>query len=335
MFRSGARNVINGSLRMGSNGADRTGEERKIDVSYGRIVVVGSINMDLVNHVEAFPLPGETIHGLGTSYHAGGKGANQAVAAAQAGAAVAMLGAVGTDPFGGTLLEGLTARGVDASGVLRKDGTSGLAFITVNRGGENTIILSAGSNGRLEAADVSRGLLEGAGAVLLQNEIPWETNRHVMAVCRELGVRVFYNPAPASDLPEDVLPLIDTLIMNETEAEVISGAAVTDAESAAAAASCITAKGVRQVIVTMGGKGSLHADRHGGTLATPAFRITPVDTTAAGDTFIGAYAAAICGGMPLAEALRFASAAAALTVMKEGAQESIPSRAQVLAFLEQ
>ena len=301
----------------------------------GGIVVIGSINMDVVNRVKEFPLPGETIHGNGTSYHGGGKGANQAVAASLAGAAVRMIGAVGTDAFGSTLLAGLGKFGVDTAGVRVKEGTSGLAFITVSDSGENTIILSAGGNGKLRPDDIAADQLEGADCVLLQNEIPWETNLHVMRLCRSLGVDVLYNPAPASSarLSGDVLGLVRTLVLNETEAEALTGLAVRGAEGAGRAAERLIAEGVGQIVVTLGREGSLYADAHGALVLTPAFPVEAVDTTAAGDTFIGAFAAARQAGGELSGQLRFASAAAALTVTRAGAQESIPAKEEIDAFL--
>lgn len=297
------------------------------------IVVVGSINMDIVNVVEAFPKPGETIRGKGTEYIPGGKGANQAVAAAKAGGSVAMAGAVGTDPFGNVLIDGLRHNGVITEHVLTKEGTSGIAFITVSGEGENTIVLSAGSNGRYDPGDMPADLLQTADMVLLQNEIPWETTCRVMNFCRQQGIPVLLNPAPARKLSEQVLPLIDTLVLNETEAEYITGQEVHDAEQAVKAAEQLITSGVRAVIVTLGAEGSVYADSQGSVCHTPAFRVQPVDTTGAGDTFIGAYASAVCSGAPLEEALRFATAAAALSVSRAGAQTSIPTKAEIERFL--
>ena len=297
-----------------------------------RIVVVGSINMDLVNHVTSFPKPGETIHGSGTDYYAGGKGANQAVAAARLGGDVSFIGAVGSDPFGSTLREGLSSYGIDTSAVMTKEGTSGLAFITVNDSGENYIILSGGSNSKLRPADVNPEQLQNAFVVLLQNEIPWETNVHTIKLCRSLNIPVILNPAPAMRLPEEIFPLIHTLVLNETEAEVISGTKIVDTNGASSAGALLLSKGVSRVIVTLGSKGCVYISNDDERYIPP-FQVNPVDTTGAGDTFIGAYAAALQSGKSIPEALRFASAAAAISVTRKGAQTSIPTREEVEIML--
>lgn len=302
-----------------------------------RIVVIGSINMDVINHVERHPLPGETVKGLGTEYSPGGKGANQAVAAALAGAQVDMVGAVGRDAFAATLLGSLQDRGVHTNAVTAKEGASGLAFITVSAAGENNIILSAGANGLLSVDDLERqsALLETADAVLLQNEIPWATTRAALELAKRKGARACLNAAPAFRLPEEAWPLVDVLVLNESEASVVTGLPVADAEQAEQAALGLIRGGVSAVVITLGEKGSLYVHRDGRKLLTPAFPVKAVDTTAAGDTFVGAFAAAGFGegDMPADEALRFASAAAALTVTRKGAQQAIPGRAEIAAFL--
>ncbi|KZS43859.1 ribokinase [Paenibacillus glucanolyticus] len=300
-----------------------------------KLVVIGSINMDVVSNVNQFPQPGETIHSSGTSFFPGGKGANQAVAAASAGADCAMLGAVGLDPFGDTLIASLEDRQVRVKSVLSKEGTSGIAMITVNKEGENYIVLSEGANGRLTEEDVASEVnWDGVYAVLLQNEIPWQTTRYVIHSASKAGVRVWLNPAPARSIPEEVFPLLDTLIVNETEAGVVSSLRVDDAASAEMAADWIIAKGTSSVIITLGEQGCFYGNARGERVAVPAYRVKPVDTTAAGDTFIGAYAAACTDGMETEEALKFATAAAALTVTRPGAQSSIPTKDEILAFMD-
>lgn len=290
--------------------------------------------MDVVSNVKQFPMPGETIPSSGTAFVPGGKGANQAVAAASAGAECAMIGAVGLDPFGDTLVASLQERGVNAGAVLRKEGTSGIALITVNEEGENNIILAAGVNGQVTPADVSSSVQwDGVYAVLLQNEIPWETTTYAVRDAHAAGTRVFLNPAPARTLPDELFPLLDTLIVNETEAALVTGVQVGDAATAAAAAERVLGKGASSVIVTLGEQGCFYADSQGKRLAVPAFRVMPVDTTAAGDTFIGSYAAACANGLGREEALRFAAAASALAVTRPGAQSSIPAKAEIEAFL--
>lgn len=303
-----------------------------------RIVVVGSINMDVINHVERHPLPGETVKGLQTEYSPGGKGGNQAVAAALAGGEVKMLGAVGEDAFGLSLRQSLERCGVQTEAVSVKPGAdSGLAFITVNAAGENSIILAEGANGLVSPSDVQsrQNLFDDADALLLQNEIPWSATLAALELGKRKGVRTCLNAAPAFRLPREAWPLVDVLVLNETEAAVCSGLAADDAVQAERAAAALLAGGLSAVVITLGVKGSLYAARDGRRLVTPAFPVRAVDTTAAGDTFVGAFAAAGFGEgeLPAAEALRFASAAAALTVTRPGAQQAIPRRTEIEAFL--
>jgi ribokinase len=299
-----------------------------------QIVVVGSINMDLVANVEAFPKPGETIHSLGVAYLPGGKGANQAVAAARSGARVRMVGAVGTDSFGRALVDNLAASGVDTAGVLRKESHSGIAIITVDRTGENCIVLSGGSNKAFGFGEIEDRIpWDDAFAILLQNEIDWQVNEAVMREARRRGVPVWFNPAPAVKPEPEMLGMIDTCVLNETEIEVLTGMNVSGPEEAERAAGLLAESGVSQVVVTLGDKGCVRVGRDGGTVRVPAFRVRAVDTTAAGDTFIGAMAAASSEGKRAPEALRFASAAAALAVTRPGAQASIPARDEVERML--
>ncbi|MBD3917707.1 ribokinase [Paenibacillus sp. PR3] len=303
------------------------------------IVVAGSINMDVVSRVDQFPRPGETVHGSEAQYMPGGKGANQAVAAAQAGASTRMIGAVGTDGFGGQLLGAIEARGAAVAEVSVIEGASGLALITVSETGENQIVLCAGANGKVAGTEIEamERLLGEAGAVLLQNEIPWSANTSFMRKASAAAVPVIYNPAPAAKLDAAILPLIDTIVLNETETEAITGIAPEDDASLRSAAEWFLSGGIRAVIITLGADGCFYQDAGGESCRLQAYRLQPVDTTAAGDTFIGAYAAVRYGGItadasPQA-ALRYATAAAALSVTKLGAQASIPAMADVLAFM--
>jgi ribokinase len=293
------------------------------------IYSIGSLNMDIVLHVANLPKPGETLHSFSRKHLPGGKGANQAVAAARCGGSVAMIGAVGTDTYGDALLEALQADHIDTGDILRKEGDSGTAFITVDAHAENHIVLSAGANGLMLPEDIP-DRIQSAAIVLLQNEIPWHVNRHVLEIAQERNVPVLLNAAPAMLLEEDAFPLIQILAVNETELETMSGLPASTRDEVLIAAESLISKGVRNILVTLGGDGSLWIAPGGEALWTPAFRVQPVDTTAAGDTFIGAFAVEYANGSPVTEALRFASAAAAIAVTREGAQSSVPARDEVL-----
>jgi ribokinase len=300
-----------------------------------KIIVIGSINMDIVNHVENFPEPGETIKGFGTEYYPGGKGANQAVAASLAGGEVIQIGAVGNDAFGEVLRNSLTTYGVNTQHVVTKTGGSGLAFIMVNSKGQNHIVLSEGANAQVTSDIVVMSLetISDIEVMIFQNEIPMETTELAMNLAWSKKIKVYYNPAPAMEIPLDWFPLIDTLILNETESHYITGLTVSNLIEAEKAADLFIQWGVRAVILTLGEKGSLYKDVNGKLVITPVFRVEPVDTTAAGDTFIGAYAVAQSEGSSLETSLRFASAAAALAVTRKGAQASIPSRKEIEEFI--
>jgi ribokinase len=301
-----------------------------------RLAVIGSINMDLVVHVQRHPQPGETIHGSDTLYSPGGKGANQAVAGAKAGADVRMIGAVGTDASGRDLISSLQSCSVGTEAIAGKEGSSGLALISVDAAGENIIILSPGANGKMVPADLEQAwpAIEGCSAVLLQNEIPLETTLAAIAMASEAGMRVYFNPAPAVKLPVEAYNGIHCLILNETEAAYIAETEFGEGEQAElATVRALIGAGASSVVLTLGSKGAIYADRDGLVRRVEACRVQPVDTTAAGDTFIGAFAAERESGATVEQALGFASAAAALAVTKLGAQMSIPTKSEVEAFL--
>jgi ribokinase len=300
------------------------------------ILVVGSINMDIVNRVAKHPLPGETIKGLGSRYSPGGKGANQAVAAGLAGGHVTMLGAVGNDPYGLELVSSLDQSNVNASEIIKKQGTSGMAFITVDASGENTIILSEGANGKLIIKDVEERLhlLEEADILLLQNEIQLETTLFVLKEAERRQVQTYFNPAPALEIPVDAFPLIDFLILNETEIEVVTGIAIDTEEAKERAMNWLMDHGVKAVILTLGEKGSHYYSRSEGRILTPSFKVKAADTTAAGDTFIGSFAAEKASGRNTKESLLFATASSAISVTRHGAQSSIPLKNEIDAFLQ-
>ena len=298
-----------------------------------RVVVVGSINMDLMVRSPRFALAGETI--LGHAFHTipGGKGANQAVAARRMGAEVAMVGRVGGDEFGLTLRRNLAAQGIATERLQVTAGeSSGVALITVDDNGENTIIVVPGANGRLTVEDIeaARGLIAGANILLMQLEIPLPAVERAARIASASGVTVVLNAAPACSLPPGLLSLVDYLVVNETEALLIAGAARVSPEDAART---LHAAGVRNVVVTLGRQGSLLVHSEGESVAVPTFPVRAVDTTAAGDAFTGACAVALAEGMPAPEALRWGNAAGAISVTREGAQPSLPMRVEVEQFL--
>jgi len=299
------------------------------------IAVVGSLNMDLVIRTPRFPGPGETI--IGSAFHTipGGKGANQAVAAAKLGARVSMVGRVGDDAFGAQQLANLSQLGIDVSHVRRDPkAATGVALIVLEEQGQNSIILAPGANMRLTLADLeaAEDVLASAAILVLQLEIPQEVVEQASKVARAHGVIVLLNPAPARRLPPTLLSQVDVLIPNESETALLTGTEVDDIESARRAAVRLRAAGVGTVILTLGGRGALLLEGQK-AIHVPGYRVDVVDTTAAGDAFVGGFAVALAEGQDLAEAVRFANAAGALAVTKLGAQPSLPTRSEVEAFL--
>jgi ribokinase len=296
-----------------------------------QIVVLGSLNMDLVLRVPHLPQPGETLAGHSFAQVPGGTGANQAVAMSKLGARVRMVGRVGEDAYGAQLVESLTSAGVDAGMVARTAGVStGLALIFVEDLGENVIVLEPGANQLLADDDVRAAseVIQGAGALLLQLEVPLDTVLLAAQVARGSGVRVILNAAPARPLPDALLALVDVLLVNETELTLISGSIGGHEE----AARLLLARGAHSALVTLGREGSLLVANEG-TTYMPAFAVEAVDTTAAGDAFTGAYVVALLDGSDPRACLRFASAAAAIKVTRYGAQPGFPSRREVEDFL--
>jgi ribokinase len=299
------------------------------------ILVIGSSNTDMIIKVARIPRPGETVLGGEFSMAPGGKGANQAVAAARAGGRVTFIARVGDDLFGSAAVRNFEAEGIDVRFVLR-DGraASGVALINVGEDGENSISVASGANALLAPEDVRRAerAFDGADAVLVQLETPVETVRVAAEMASRYGVLLILNPAPARPLDDPLLEAVAVLTPNEIEAELLTGIRVETEGDAKRAAQALRARGSRQVVITRGEKGCYAAgDEFEG--AVPAFKVCPVDSTAAGDVFNGALAVALAAKRPLAEALRFASAAAALSVTKLGAQPSAPTRAAIEKFL--
>jgi ribokinase len=298
-----------------------------------RILVVGSMNMDIVTRVSRHPLPGETIHGKGTVLYSGGKGANQAVAASRSGAAVSIAGGLGDDFYGKEIRRLLSIDGIDQEYIRNKQELTGIAIINIDDQGENNIILSKGANGEYGEADLESLDFSRFDAILLQNEIPWNVNRIVIERAASYNIKVFMNPAPAFQIERRYFPMIGVLILNELEARELTKMEIVNPKDALAAAKWLTAQGVEEVIVTIGERGSLYVHRDGSHVSTPAFQVKTIDTTAAGDTFIGAFAAKYLLKQSIEDCLMFASAAAALAVSREGAQSSIPTAQQVSRFI--
>ncbi|MGU9807119.1 UNVERIFIED_CONTAM: ribokinase [Pseudomonas sp. CM11] len=299
-----------------------------------KVVVVGSLNMDLVTRAPRLPRGGETLIGESFCTIPGGKGANQAVAAARLGAKVSMVGCVGSDAYGQELRGALLAEGIDCQSVSVVAGSSGVALIVVDDNSQNAIVIVAGANGVLtpDVLDQFDEVLRSADVIICQLEVPDATVGHALKRGRELGKTVILNPAPASrPLPADWYACIDYLIPNESEAAVLSGLAVDSLETAEAAATQLLAAGAGKVIVTLGAQGLMFAN--GASFQHfPAPLVKAVDTTAAGDTFVGGFAAALADGKSEVEAIRFGQVAAALSVTRAGAQPSIPTLLEVQAF---
>ncbi|EIK93277.1 ribokinase [Pseudomonas sp. M47T1] len=302
-----------------------------------KVVVVGSLNMDLVTRAQRLPQPGETVVGNSFATVPGGKGANQAVAAARLGAPTAMIGCVGDDAYGAQLRQALLDEGIDGQAVVTAAGvSSGVALIVVDEASQNTIVIVAGGNGEVSAQRVQQAdaLLQQADVIVCQLEVPLDTVAFTLKRGRALGKTVILNPAPVSaPLPADWYRAIDYLIPNESEAFALTGVRVDSLHSAQQAATHLHAQGAGKVIITLGAQGSLFAE--GGRFQHfPAPVVKAVDTTAAGDTFVGAFAAALARGEHELQAIAFGQVAAALSVTRAGAQPSIPYLADVTGFVQ-
>ena len=299
------------------------------------VVVLGGINMDLVATSARMPDPGETV--FGTSFHTapGGKGANQAVAAARLGAEVRMVGRVGDDQFGPTLLEGMRSEGIDVSGVaIDPDNPSGVALILLDEQAENMIVAVYGANMACDDGQVSSvsDALRGADVLLLQLETPLDVAIRAAALAKGMGVTVVWDPAPALDMGQDAYRLCDVLTPNQAEAEFLTGIAVTDPASAEVAARDLVEHGAPAAVATLGSGGAFYMTRDGGGLIPP-FNVNAIDSVAAGDAFSAGLGIALAEGLSLSDAVRFGSAAGALAVTKSGAQEAMPFRAEVDALI--
>lgn len=300
-----------------------------------KLVVLGSVNADHVLSVPRFPKPGETL--TGSEYHIayGGKGANQAVAAGRAGADIAFIACIGDDDIGARMKTQFAEDGIDTQAVMPVEGSpTGVAMILVSADGENSIAISAGANAELtpDRLQPHESLIADADVLLMQLESPIPTVIAAAQTARQSGTRVILNPAPAQVLPAELLQLVDVITPNETEAEMLTGISVQTEADAQRAADKLHTYGIGTVLITLGAKGVWLSEQGQGELL-PGFRVQAVDTTAAGDTFNGAWVTAELDGLPTRQAIRFAHAAAAISVTRAGAQPSIPWKAEVDAFL--
>lgn len=304
-----------------------------------RIVVVGSSNTDLIIKVSEIPRPGETLLGGEFMTFPGGKGANQAVAAARAGGDVVFVAAVGDDAYGEEAIKGYRLDNINTEDIkVCKGVPSGIAMITISDKGENAITVASGANAELTPADLEEAEepFDEADYMLIQLETPLDTVLKAVELCTNFNTRVILNPAPAADLSDEILKGVSILTPNETEAERLTGITVTDEKTAAEAADVLHKRGIETVIITLGPEGAYLSDQDSGTQKLIAgFTVNPVDTTAAGDVFNGQLAVALAEGEALEEAVRIAHAAAALSVQKLGAQSSIPRREETDYFLKE
>lgn len=299
------------------------------------IVVIGSSNVDLIMKMDHLPEKGETVTDAVFMQVYGGKGANQAVAAARAGGNVAFVNCVGEDAYTPQMVQNFKDDGIDTRFVFHeKDIASGHALIMIGGKGMNYLSVAPGANYRLtpERIDEAMPVIREAAIILMQYEIPEPTIQYVIDVANRMGIPVLWNFAPARSFDLSYVPKVDILVLNEVEAGFLSGIPVTNEDEAEKAAEMLVGKGVRMVIITLGSQGVLAVTRNE-KVRVPAFTVDPVDTTGAGDTFCGSYAVAMVEGKSISESLRFASAAAAISVTRMGAQPSAPRRDEIDAMM--
>lgn len=301
----------------------------------GKILVVGSLNVDMVMNVDHMPAEGETILCDGMTLVPGGKGANQACAAGRLGTDVAMLGAIGDDDYGALQLKSLSEAGVEVGGLLKKEGqNTGTAFITVNKSGNNSIVVVPGANSAFRPEDIeaNRKLIEQCEIMILQLEIPLDTVCYAAKLAKSLGKTVILDPAPVPEhFPEELYEYVDIVKPNETELGMLTGIAEAQ-KHLTEAAQVLKARGVKNVLVTLGGDGVYINPESGEEIRIPACKVKAVDTTAAGDSFTAALAAMLLNGESLEAAAEFANRVSAIVVTRKGAQSSIPTIDEVVNY---
>lgn len=315
----------------------RTYLDEPLMMKTGKLAVLGSINADHILNLAHFPRPGETVIGKQYQVAFGGKGANQAVAAGRSGADIVFIACVGDDDIGERIRQQLATDRIDIAPVEAVAGEStGVALIFVNGEGENTIGIHAGANAAVtpERVEKHRQVIAGADALLMQLESPLESVLAAARIAHQNQTKVILNPAPATELSDELLSLVDMITPNETEAQILTGVAVNSDEDAAQAAAVLHDKGIASVLITLGSRGVWLSEQGSGQRVA-GFRVEAVDTIAAGDTFNGALIAALLEQRPMAEAVRFAHAAAAIAVTRRGAQPSVPWREEIDSFLQQ
>ena len=297
------------------------------------ICVIGSLNMDLVVNVDTMPKPGQTIIGSNFKEVPGGKGANQAVAMARLNGNVSMIGKVGEDGFGQTLINSLKNDKVDTTYIQTSKGATGVALITVDKNAQNSIVVSPGANFEVKEDDIDNNIeaIKNSDIVVLQLETPLNTIKYALNKAKELNKYTILNPAPAVKLDDEIIKNVDLLTPNETELEIISGVSIETEEDIQKAAQIMIEKGVKELIVTLGSKGSLYINKEK-SMFKKAYKVNAIDTTAAGDSYTGALAVAFANNKNVEEAMDFASKVGALSVQKEGAQSSLPTLNDVENF---
>ena len=297
------------------------------------ICVIGSLNMDLVVNVDTMPKPGQTIIGSNFKEVPGGKGANQAVAMTRLNGNVSMIGKVGEDGFGQTLINSLKNDKVDTTYIQTSKGATGVALITVVKNAQNSIVVSPGANFEVKEDDIDNNIeaIKNSDIVVLHLETPLNTIKYALNKAKELNKYTILNPAPAVKLDDEIIKNVDLLTPNETELEIISGVSIETEEDIQKAAQIMIEKGVKELIVTLGSKGSLYINKEK-SMFKKAYKVEAVDTTAAGDSYTGALAVALSQDKNIEDAMDFASKVGALSVLKEGAQSSLPTLEDVKNF---